>query len=258
MRLYFKFFVLHLKSQMQYKISFLLTFVGNFFVAFTVLLGIYFMFLRFNEIEGFSFEEVLLCFGVIIMAHAIAETFGRGFDTFPQMLGNGQFDRALVRPQPIIFMVLTMRMEFSRLSRAAQAVLVFAYAIPNSGVIWTWDKILTLAFMVICGALVFFCFFLIYAGATFFTLEGLEFMNIFIHGGREFGRYPFSIYGQGVLRFLTFAIPLALIQYYPLLYLLGRENNPLFMFTPVISLLFFIPSYGFFRFGLSRYKSTGS
>jgi ABC-2 type transport system permease protein len=72
------------------------------------------------------------------------------------------------------------------------------------------------------------------------------------------GRYPFSVYGKNILWFLTFIIPLALFQYYPLLYLLGREQRAFFMFTPLIGLLFLLPCYFFFRIGLRRYKSTGS
>jgi len=30
------------------------------------------------------------------------------------------------------------------------------------------------------------------------------------------------------------------------------------MFVPLLGLLFLLPSYGFFRIGLRRYKSTGS
>jgi len=258
MRLYIKFFAMHLKSQMQYKLSFFLTALGQFFASFTVLLGVYFMFSRFHEVDGFQFEHVLLCFAAVLMAFSIAEMFGRGFDLFPQMFGNGEFDRALVRPRSVIFQVLAAKMDFTRLGRLFQAILVFCYAIPNSGVIWTWDKILTLLLMVVCGSLIFFALFIIYAGFTFFTVEGLEFMNIFTDGGREFGRYPFSIYGKRILKFLTFAVPLALFQYYPLLYLLDREKNMLYMFTPVISLLFIIPSYAFFRLGMRKYKSTGS
>ena len=258
MRLYAKFFLMHLKSQMQYKTSFFLTLIGNFFVSFSVLLGLVFMFDRFHEVGGFTFDEVLLCFAVMLSAFSLAECFARGFDHFPLMMSNGEFDRALVRPQPIIFMVLSMKIDFSRLSRVLQAVVVFVYAIPSSGVDWTADKILTLILMIVCGTVMFFALFLVYAAFTFFTIEGLEFMNIFTDGGREFGRYPFAIYGQGVLRFLTYVIPLALVQYYPLMYLLGRETNPLYMFTPVLALLFLIPAYGFFRYGLSCYKSTGS
>ena len=258
MPLYIKFFAMHLKSQMQYKVSFFLSALGQFLVSFTAFLGIYFMFFRFNTVEGFAFEQTLLCFAVVLMAFSSAEMLGRGFDLFPRMLGNGEFDRALVRPRNIIFLVLAAKMDFTRLGRFVQALFVFCYAIPNSGVNWTPDKILTLCLMVFCGALIFFGLFLVYAAFSFFTIEGLEFMNIFTDGGREFGRYPFSIYGKNILRFLTFVIPLALFQYYPLLYLLGREKSAVFMFTPVIGLLFLIPCYAFFRFGLRRYKSTGS
>ena len=258
MPLYLKFIAMHLKSQMQYKTSFFLSALGQFLVSFTVFLGIYFMFSRFNAVDGFVYEQALLCFAVMLMAFSTAEMFGRGFDLFARMLGNGEFDRALVRPRNIVFLVLAWKMDFTRLGRLFQAVVVFCYAIPNCGVTWTPDKILTLCLMVVCGSLIFFGLFLVYAAFSFFTVEGLEFMNIFTDGGREFGRYPFSIYGKNILRFLTFVIPLALFQYYPLLYLLDREQSPLYMFTPLLALLFLIPCYAFWNLGLRKYKSTGS
>lgn len=256
--LYLKFFAMHLKSQMQYKTSFFLATLGQFLVSFTAFLGIYFMFSRFSAIEGFAYEQALLCFAVVLMAFSMAEMLGRGFDVFPRMISNGEFDRALVRPRNIIFQVLASKMEFTRIGRLVQAIVVFCYAIPNSGITWTGDKIFTLCLMLVCGSLIFFALFIVYAAFSFFTIEGLEFMNIFTDGGREFGRYPFSVYGKTILRFLTFVIPLALFQYYPLLYLLDRERRIFFMFTPLLGLLFLLPSFTFFRIGLRHYKSTGS
>jgi len=258
MRLYIKYFAINLKSQMQYKATFILNVFGRIVIAFATIAGVWFMFLRFNEVEGFTLSQVLLCTAVTLMAFSMAEVFARGFDIFPRLLGDGQFDRFLVRPRNIIFQVLASQMEFARLGILIQAVVVFCYAIPNSGVVWTWDKILTLFLMISCGAVVFFALYVIHAAFAFFTVEGLEFMNILTHGGREFGRYPYSVYGKGVLKFLTYIIPLALIQYYPLLYLLDMETSVLYMTTPLISLLFLLPSYMFFRVGLRRYKSTGS
>jgi len=256
--LYLKYFSMHLRSQMQHKASFFMLMLGQFLTSFSALLGVFFMFARFNEVEGFTLEQILICLAVVLMAFSLAECFGRGFDSFPRMISNGEFDRALARPRQIIFQVLASQVDFSRLGRLAQAVLVFAYAIPTCGVVWTGDKILTLTLMIIGGSVVFFCLFLIYAAFSFFTIEGLEFMNIFTDGGREFGRYPFAVYGEHVLRVLTYVVPLALFQYYPLLYLLGRETGALYMLAPLLGLLFAIPAYAFWRFGLSRYKSTGS
>lgn len=60
------------------------------------------------------------------------------------------------------------------------------------------------------------------------------------------------------LNILTFVVPLALVQYYPLLYLLDRESSILYGLAPFLSLLFLIPAGGLYRIGLSNYQSTGS
>jgi len=253
-----KYFSIHLKSQMQYKLSFLLLTLGNFCMQFSTFLGVYFMFNIFNEVDGFTFSQVLLCFAVVIMAFSLAEMFGRGFEQLPRLLANGEFDRALVRPRGAIFQIISSRIHFVRIGATLQAAVVFSWAVPNSDVIWTWDKILTLSLMVICGSLIFFTLLFIQASFAFFTTEGLEFMNVLTYGGRDHGRYPYSIYGKEVLKFLTFIIPLALFQYYPLLYLLDMEQSIIYMLTPLFGLLFIIPGYTFFRLGLKRYKSTGS
>jgi len=258
MRLYIKYFSIHLKSQMQFKTSFFFTTLGQFLVAFAMLLSINFLFARFSSVGGFTHEEVLICFAVMMAAFTLGELFGRGFDRFPVILGNGGFDRVLVRPRNVIFQVLASQMDFTRLGRLANATLVFIYVIPRSGIDWTTARIITLMLMVICGALLFFGLFIIYSAFSFFTLEGLEFLNLLTNGGQEHGRLPFSVYGDGVLKFLTYVVPLALVQYYPLLFLLGREESLFYAITPVISLIFLLPCYIFFRFGLRRYKSTGS
>ena len=258
MRLYFKYFSIHLKCQMQYKATFIFNIFGRILMSFATVAGVLFMFTRFNEVDGFTLSQVLLCTSVVSMAFSMAEVFARGFDIFPRLLGNSEFDRILVRPRGIIFQVLSSHIEFLRLGIFIQALAVLCYAVPNSGVIWSADKVITLLLMIICGTGVFFGLYIVYASFAFFTTEGLEFMNILTYGGREFGRYPFKIYGEGILKFLTYVIPLALIQYYPLLYLLDREQNAFYMFTPLLGLLFIMPCYGFFRIGLKRYKSTGS
>lgn len=258
MTLYFKYLALHLKAQMQYRMSFALTVLGQILVSFTTLLGLWFMMTRFHSVAGFTLPQVLLCFAVMLMAFSLAECFGRGFDLFPRMIANGEFDRALVRPRGLVFQVMASQMELTRIGRLVQAVAVLIYALPRAGVLWGPDKVLTLVLMILCGCLLFFCLFVVYAAFSFFTLEGLEFMNIFTDGGREFGRYPFSIYGKEALRLLTWFVPLALVQYYPLLYLLGRETSPLYMLSPLLALLFAGPAWLLWRFGLSRYKSTGS
>lgn len=258
MKLYFKYVSMLLKSQMQYKASFIMTALGQFLVSFTAFLGMYFMFSRFHSVDGFAFSEVLICFSIVLMAFSITECFVRGFDVFPSLIQSGNLDRILVRPRSEIFQVLTSNIDFSRIGRLFQSILMLGYAIRAGEIVWTFDKVITVVLMIIGGIAVFSSLFILYAGISFFTIEGLEFMNIFTDGSREFGKYPLSIYGEGILKFFTYVIPIALFQYYPFLYLIGRSNNAGLIFLPLVGFVFMIPCYCFFRFGLRKYKSTGS
>ena len=56
----------------------------------------------------------------------------------------------------------------------------------------------------------------------------------------------------------TFLIPYALIQYYPLLYILDRDSSLFLVFVPLLAVWFLLPSYALWRFGVRHYQSSGS
>ena len=117
--------MIHLKSEMQYKASFLFLTTGNFLMQFSTFWGVYFMFFLFHDVDGFTYAQVLLCFAVVIMAFSLAEMFGSGFERLSRMLANGEFDRALVRPRNITFQILLSRMSLFRIGATAQSAIVF-------------------------------------------------------------------------------------------------------------------------------------
>lgn len=257
-RLYGHYLSINVRSAMQYKTSFFLTALGQFLVSFNVFLGIYFMFRRFSGIQGFTYSEVLLCFSVVLLEFSLAEMFARGFDLFPSMVRTSSFDQVLVRPRNEILQVLGSKFELTRIGRMLQAVVMFAYGVSHSSVDWNFAKIITVIFMLIGGCAVFSGLFLIYAALCFFTLEGLEFMNVLTDGAREYGKYPLSVYGKKMLLVTTFLIPYALVQYYPLLYILDKDSRPFLIFVPLLAVWFLVPSYGLWRFGVRHYQSSGS
>jgi ABC-2 type transport system permease protein len=258
MKLYLKFFGIHLKGAMQYRLSFLLTTIGQFLVSFNVFLGIFFMFDRFQDVKGYQLSEVLLCYATVLMSYSLAEMFMRGFDLFATTIGNGEFDRILLRPRSIILLVVSGKIEFTRFGRILQAIVMFIYGMVASGIVWNVSKIITLSLMIVGGTVIFGCLFVIYASICFFTLEGLEFMNILTDGAREYGKYPIDVYGKAVLKFCTYLVPYTLFQYYPFLYLTGRSDHWWYMFLPIVGCLFLIPSFLLWRVGVSHYKSIGS
>lgn len=257
-QLYIHYVSINIRSMMQYKVSFFLTTTGQFLISFTVFLGILVMFQRFSAVEGFTYSEVLLCYSIILLEFSLAELFARGFDSFSDTVRSGEFDRILVRPQSEVIQVLGSKFELTRIGRMVQAVVIFIYGVTASGVVWNPLRIITVILMLAGGMAVFTALFLIYAALCFFTLEGLEFMNVFTDGAREFGKYPVGIYGKKILLFTIVFIPYALIQYYPLLYILGKTDSVWYAFLPLLACWFLIPAWLLWRYGVRHYKSSGS
>lgn len=257
MRLYFKFLAIHLKSAMTYKTSFFLSCLGHLFITGNTFLGVVFLLRRFDTVGGYTLPELALCYATILAATSLAECFARGFDAFPRILREAQFDRILARPRSLVLQILCQDLKPTMLSRVLQAAAMLIWAVHAGAADWTVGKAAVLALMIICGAAVFFGLFLVYAALCFYTLEGLEVMNIFTDGAREYGKYPFGVYGKGILWVMTLLVPLALCQHWPLMYLLDRGPR-WYGLLPALSLLFLIPCFLAWSYGVRRYRSTGS
>ncbi|CAM3823608.1 ABC-2 family transporter protein [Cohnella lubricantis] len=260
MNLYLKYLSIQFRSQLQYRASFWLLTLGQFFIPFSVFAGLYLLFDRFGQLQSWSFFEVALIFGVIHMAFSVSECFARGFDAFSSLIVRGDFDRLLVRPRSMALQVLGSQFEFTRFGRMLQSAVVLAWAIANLPIDWSFAKAVTLLLMIACGVLIFTGIYMLFATMCFWTVQGLEVANVFTDGGREMAQYPLNIYGRWVKMFFTFVIPFGCVNYLPMLYILGRTSGPSigYMAMPLAGALFMLPCLLIWRIGVRHYRSVGS
>lgn len=258
--IFLKYARIWLKSQLIYKWSFLLLSIGQFFVPFFVFIGLVLMFARFEMISGWEFREVALIFGTTHMAFAITECLVRGFDSFSSLVVSGDFDRLLLRPLPTAIQVLGSRFEFTRIGRLIQGMIVLGYALISGNIDWTFLKIICLIGMILGGVFIYTGLMIIFATLSFWTIEGLEISSIFTDGGREMSQYPLVIYAKPIRKFFTYVVPFAVVNYLPLMYLLGREGytHPIYALIPFSAVFFLIPSIVVWNIGVKHYQSTGS
>lgn len=260
MKLYFKYMSILLRSQMEYRTSFILLSIGQFFVPFLIFVSLIMFFQRFPSIGGWSLYEVSLCYAVTHIAFSVTECFARGFDSFSSLVVNGDFDRILLRPRSTVLQVLGSKFEFTRVGRFIQSIIVLVFSLSNIKVSWDIYKVITLFLMIISGVFIFTGIYILGATLCFWTIEGLEVVNIFTDGGREVSQYPLSIYKDWIRKFFTFVIPFGVANYLPLMFILKKNgaSNIVYMFVPLAGLLFLIPCLIVWRFGVKHYKSTGS
>lgn len=258
MKIYFESLVMHLKGELEYRVDFILSFLSQILVFFTYYFIILALFTKFNHIKGFTLYEVLLCFSIVQFGFAFNEVFARGIDKFDELIIRGDFDRLLLRPKNVILQVLCSDSDFVKVSRLIQSIIVLIIAICHLNISWNLLKIITLLLMLFSSCIIFFGIFLMAASYCFFTVQGLEVRNVFTDGGKHMAQYPIGVFSKGFVWFFTFIIPYAFVNYYPLLFFLGRKSSILYAFSPLLVLLYLIPSIVTFYLGMKRYSSVGS
>jgi ABC-2 type transport system permease protein len=226
-------------------------------------IGIWVLFDRFGGIRGWSLSEVALLYGMANVAFAIAEAVSRGFDTFGTMVRSGDFDRLLLRPRSTALQVAGQELHLRRVGRLLQGLTVLLWASSALDVAWSPAKVALAIVAILGGACLFYGLIVLQATLAFWTTETLEIMNTVTHGGVMTAQYPLAIYRTWFRRFFTAVVPLASINYFPALAILGRPDP---MGTPVVfqwvapatGMIFLAVTLQVWKFGVRHYRSTGS
>lgn len=258
MKVYFKTILMLLKMQLEYRKAFIISFIGSFIITFLLIISVYFLFEEFNQIGNWTFFEVAFLFGMVFFNFSLSEMFLRGLDHFENTIKSGEFDRILIRPQNALMQSTCMEFDFSKIGRMLQSLLVMIISIININIDWDIYKVFVFIFMNIGCFIIFFGIFILKASFCFWTVDGLEFMNILAEGGKKVAQYPIDIYAKWFRWFFTFIVPFGLVNYYPVLFLFGKSDNAFFGIVPIFTIIFLIPCLFLWKLGIKHYESTGS
>lgn len=261
--LYLRYVSISVRSQMQYRASFIMLSLAHFLVTGIEFLAVAALFDRFGALRGWRLAEVALFYGIVNIAFSFADGMGRGFDVFAGLVKSGEFDRLLLRPRSAALQIAGRELTLSRIGRLSQGLFVLLWAAARLDVAWTLPRIGLTALAVVGGACLFIGLFVLQATLCFWTTESLEIMNTVTYGGVQTARYPLTLYRDWFRNFFTFVVPLAAISYFPALAIIGR-TDPLGtgvwfqVCAPLIGVAFLVGSLQVFQLGVRHYRSTGS
>lgn len=264
LRLYLRYISISLRSQMQYRASFLMQSFSQFLITGSEFLGLAAVFQRFGQIKGWTLPQVGLFYGMISLAFALAEAIPRGFDRFGQLVQSGDFDRVLLRPRSAAFQIVGQEFQLMRIGRFTQGLMVLFWAARVLHINWTLPKIALLLASILGGACLFSGLFVLQATICFWTIDSIEMVNCTTYGGVEAAQFPLTIYRPWFREIFVFLIPLATINYLPAHAILGRPETtlgaPLWTqyASPLVGLAFLALTLQAWRLGVRHYRSTGS
>ena len=253
-----------IRSQLQYRLAFVLMAFGEFITSVVEAVGIWALFERFGSLGQWTLPQVAFLYGLVNCAFPISEALARGFDIFgKEFVKTGNFDRLLLRPRTTVLQLAGHEFKLQRVGRLIQGLVVLGWAIWMLEVDWTVGKVLLLLITLISGVIFFYALFILQATISFWTTESLEMMNTLTYGGVETAQYPLAIYRGWFRQFFTYVVPLGCISYFPTLAILGIDDplgsSLLFqVLSPGAGFVFFALALGAWRLGIRHYTSTGS
>lgn len=258
MRLIIKYMSMHLRTQLEYKSSFILSLIAQSLSTILSSFMVLILMDKFNFMEQFNIYETILGISIVQFGFSFAECFGRGFDRFSNIIKKGSLDLMLIRPRNIYIQIFGSNIEFSKLSRIFGSLILFIIAFINVEFDRSLFNIILLLMLLMFSSLIYFSLEILSACLCFKTIEGLEFVNIFTDGSREFGQYPMGLFKREVLIIFTYLIPIACVNYYPVNYILGKSDSILYLISPLFCLILFIVSIIAFNKCMFNYESSGS
>ncbi len=248
---------------MTYRASFAMMTTAQFLVTLIDFVAILVMFSQITDLGGFQLSEIALLYGVSCLALGVADLLVGNVERLGRKVRDGSFDVMLIRPVSPLVQVSTDNFSLRRLGRIFQSMVVLGWAAVAVDVDWSLVKVAVLVLAILCGIAIFSAVFVLGGALQFFAQDSAEVANAFTYGGNYLTQYPLTIYPGHVVKAITFLIPIAFVNWYPVLFVLGREvpdNLPQWLrfASPVVALVMLSVAALVWREGLRRYQSTGS
>ena len=102
MKLVLKYISMYLKSELEYKSSFIMTLISQLVTVSLSSFTVVILMDKFKFLNNYNIYEVIIAIAIVQFGFSLAETFARGFDKFSELIKNGTLDILLIRPRSIL------------------------------------------------------------------------------------------------------------------------------------------------------------
>lgn len=260
LRVYLLYFRQYWKSRLVYKADFLLGFFGQAISLASSLAFLTLLFTQVETINGWSFTEMLFLAGLggIIMNLHHVFLFNI-FNLGEWYIVRGRFDRFLVRPLNPLFQMYADDVSDNNLSKLIVNMALVVYAAGELSIqLFTPVKVAYGVLALSSGILIFAAAYLAFATTAFWTGKSQSAIWL-IFRLSDYRRYPFDIYALPIQIILVTAIPIAFASFFPATFFLQKGGWGTWQLLSLVAgPVFYAVAYGFWRYGLSKYSSTGS
>lgn len=220
------------------------------------LLMLFFIFEVVEEINGWTFDEMLFLYSFNLIGFSLWSCFFINTITLPYYIKDGSFDRFLLRPLSPVFQIMMDGFDEDSWGELLTGVIIFIYACSKLNINIYILFITPIFFVSAC--FIYAGISLMFSTLSFLTVAKADFANLTMEF-KEFARYPLTIYKKGLQIVFITVIPIGFAAYFPSkIFIDGLEYSYFIILIPLISFAYYKLCNIIWNIGLRKYSSTGS
>jgi ABC-2 type transport system permease protein len=252
------FFRVGAMNELQYRVNF---FVHVFQSGLAVAVGLVVLALVYShtdELRGWSQPELLVVMGIqILIGGAVRAAVQPNMERLVNEVRDGKLDFALTKPEDSQVLVSVREVRIWRSVDVLSGAIVTGVGISRLETDVGLGDALAFALLLVVGALLIYCFWLILATGAFWVVH-MWFLDDLFEGLYQTGRWPIGIY-PGWLRYsMTYLVPIGVAVTVPAEALTSRLEWTTVALALAFGAALFAFTRAFWRFGLRRYSGASA
>ena len=255
LRLYVRLVRLSMQARLQYRADFIMGLLNII-----ALIGI--IVYRFVDLNGWIIWELFFLYCLWLLGHCLYSLFFWHFWELEEYIVQGTFDQFLLRAASPFIQFMGREVQYIGFADMSVAIAGLVLAYVQLGLHWSAAHWLFFPVVVISGAIIETALTLMMACIAFWTGRSGMAINLVMEFNVLVQHYPIDIFGPWFRVVVTGIIPVAFMNSYPALMLLGKlePNSPsawLGYIAPVVALILTLIAAGVWHLALQRYSSSG-
>ena len=260
--LYFRLIRVAWQARLQYRADFITGVIGVIVLNLVNVSLIGILVSRFQHLNGWSLWEMVFLYCLWLLGHSFYSFFFWHIRALEDYLVEGTFDQFLMRPASPFIMFLGREVQYLGIADLIFSVLGLSLAYQNLHLEWTALQWLFFGAAVVSGALIETTLVLAIACISFWTGRSRRAHQLLTRLNMMVQYYPVDIFGYVFRVIVTGVLPVAFMNYYPSLMLLGKLDiqSPwgwLGYVSPVVALMLVLITSSIWNLALRRYSSSG-
>lgn len=257
--IYGKLFVNSLRTITEYRGNFLVSLIGVVLLNGANIVQILVIGDKFGKLGSWKPGELMLLYGFFLLTWSLQSVFFSKISKIEELVTSGEFDSYFLKPVSPFLQLISGDIRYTGLCDTFLGILLCVSGTSLLDLTFNLISVFWCIIFIVSGGVIVVCIRLMISCSSFFITKTNALSSFFTQVYLITQKYPISIFNISFRFVVTFILPVAYINYYPVSFLLGKTDvSPyLCMSSPIVALGFVIISSTIWKIALRHYDSSG-